>query len=71
MQNFFEAYLSFPIIVLFYVVWKVWKRPAFKTLKDIDISSGRRELDLAAILAEERAEQANWPKLKKAWKWWC
>ena len=70
-QNFFEAYLSFPIIILFYVVFKLWKRPAFKKLADIDISSGRREMDLGSILAEERAEQATWPKWKKAWKFMC
>lgn len=70
-QSFFEAYLSFPIIILFYVVFKLWKKPAFKKLQDIDITSGRREMDLAEILAEERAEQATWPKWKKAWKFFC
>lgn len=70
-QDFFEAYLSVPIIATFYIVFKIWKRPAFKRLKDIDITSGRREMDLTQILAEERAEQAQWPKWKKAWNWIC
>lgn len=70
-QNFFEAYLSFPIVIAFYLGFKIWKRPAFKKIQDIDITSGRRELDLAEILAEERAERATWPRWKKAYKFFC
>ena len=70
-QSWFEAYISFPIIMAFYIVFKLWKRPAFKKIKDIDITSGRREMDLTEVLAEERAEQATWPWWKKAWKFAC
>ena len=70
-QSWFEAYLSAPIIIVFYVFFKIWKRPAFKRIKDIDVTSGRREMDLTEILAEERAEQATWPWWKKAWKFLC
>lgn len=70
-EAWFEAYLSAPIIILFYLGFKLWKRPAFKRIKDIDITSGRRELDLTEILAEERAEQATWPRWKKAYKFVC
>jgi yeast amino acid transporter len=70
-QSWFEAYLSFPIIMLFFIVFKLWKKTSFKRVKDIDITSGRREMDLATILAEERAEQAKWPKWKKIYKTVC
>jgi yeast amino acid transporter len=70
-ESFFEAYLSVPIIIAFYAFFKIWKRPAFKRIKDIDITSGRRELDLREILAEERAERETWPMWKKAWKFFC
>lgn len=70
-KNWFEAMLSLPIIIAFYVFFKVWKRTSFKKTKDIDITSGRRELDLTAILAEERAEQAQWPKWKKIYHFFC
>src|SRR4051794_7158185 len=66
-QGFFEAYLAMPIVILFYVGFKVIKRTKFKRLADIDITSGRREMDLPAILAEERAIQATWPWWKKWW----
>ena len=41
---------------------------SFKRVQDIDVTSGRREMDLATILAEERAIQAKWPRWKKIWK---
>ncbi|EXJ91825.1 AAT family amino acid transporter [Capronia epimyces CBS 606.96] len=70
-QAWFEAYLSAPIIMLFYIIFKIWKRPAYKKIREIDITSGRREMNLAEILAEERAEQATWPRWKKAYKAVC
>jgi yeast amino acid transporter len=70
-QSWFEAYISAPIIILFFVVFKVWKKTSFKKIQEIDITSGRREMDLTEILAEERAEKATWPWWKRAWKFAC
>ncbi|KAF2477235.1 AAT family amino acid transporter [Lindgomyces ingoldianus] len=70
-QSFFQAYLAFPIVVLFYIVYKIWFKTKFKRAKDIDVTSGRREMNLAALLAEERAEQAKWPMWKKIYKTIC
>ncbi|CAI6336839.1 unnamed protein product [Periconia digitata] len=70
-QTFFEAYLAFPIVVLFYVVFKLWHKTKFKRAKDIDVTSGRRELDLPQILREERAEKKTWPWWKKVYKILC
>jgi yeast amino acid transporter len=66
-QGFFEAYLALPIVIVFYAVFKIIKKTKYKRLKDIDITSGRREMDLPAILAEEREIQAKWPWYKKWW----
>lgn len=66
-QGFFEAYLALPIVILFYVGFKLIKKTKYKRLKDIDVTSGRREMDLPAILAEEREIQATWPWYKKWW----
>ncbi|RMZ79827.1 hypothetical protein DV737_g3254, partial [Chaetothyriales sp. CBS 132003] len=54
-ESWFEAYLSFPIIFVCFLGFKIIKKTKFKKIKDIDITSGRREMDLAAILAEEPA----------------
>ena len=70
-QSFFEAYLAAPIVILFYVVFKFWKKTKIVKTSEIDITSGRREMNLAEILAEERAVQATWPKWKKFYKKVC
>jgi len=70
-ENFFMAYLAFPIVVLMYIIYKLIYKTKFKSVKDMDITSGRREMDLAALLAEERAIQAQWPRWKKIYKTVC
>lgn len=70
-ENFFEAYLAFPIVVICFIIFKVVKKTKFVSIRDIDVTSGRRELDLADILAEERAEQAAWPWWKRWWNVVC
>jgi yeast amino acid transporter len=70
-QSFFEAYLAAPIVVIMFLAFKIIKKTRFRRLSEIDIDSGKRELDLAAILTEERAEQAKWPMWKKVWKTVC
>ncbi|KAF2741318.1 AAT family amino acid transporter [Polyplosphaeria fusca] len=70
-ENFFEAYLALPIVALFYIVYKIWFKTKFKRAHEIDVTSGKRELNLAELLAEERAEQATWPMWKKVYKTVC
>lgn len=70
-ESFFQAYLAFPIVALSFIVFKIVYRTKFKRAHEIDVTSGRREMDLAEVLAAERAEQAKWPKWKKVWKTFC
>jgi amino acid transporter len=70
-ESFFLAYLAAPIIFLMFVIFKIVKKTKYKKISEIDITSGRRELDLASILAEERAIQAKWPRWKKIYKTVC
>ncbi|KAF2007202.1 AAT family amino acid transporter [Amniculicola lignicola CBS 123094] len=70
-ENFFAAYLAFPIVVIMYVAYKLIYKTKFKRAHEIDVTSGKRELNLAEILAVERAEQANWPRWKKIYKTVC
>lgn len=70
-EYFFEAYLAAPVIIIFYIVYKIWFRTPFVRSHNMDLHTGRRELDLAGLLAEERAEQAAWPKWKKIYKYLC
>jgi yeast amino acid transporter len=70
-KSWFEAYLSGPIILFCFLGFKLWKRTTFKRIKDIDITSGRREMDLSEVLAAERAERATWPRWKKVYRFFC
>lgn len=58
-------------MIIFYVFYKVWKKTPFMRAKDMDLKTGIRELNLPALLAEERAEQAAWPRWKRAYKVVC
>ena len=70
-QSFFEAYLAAPIVIIMFLAFKIIKKTKFRKISEIDVTSGKRELDLPAILLEERAEQAKWPMWKKVWKTVC
>lgn len=69
--NFFEAYLAFPIVILFYIPYKIWYRTPFIRAANMDLQTGVRELNLAELVAEERAERASWPAWKRAYKSVC
>ncbi|RVD80164.1 uncharacterized protein DFL_008070 [Arthrobotrys flagrans] len=72
-KNFFQNYLAAFIILLFYIGYKVWKRDWswYIKLENIDLVTGRRELNLGETLRKEREERARWPAWKKAWNWFC
>lgn len=63
-EQFFSAYLAVPVVLAFYIGYKIYYKTPFIRSADMDLVTGRRELDLDHILAEERAEKAAWP----AWK---
>ena len=64
-KAFFEAYLAAPIVIIFYVVWKLWKRTPFRRPTTIDLDTGRCSLDTQQLIDEERAERAKWPLWKR------
>lgn len=68
---FFQAYMAFPIVVLSYLGYKWWFGTQIVKAVDMDITSGRRELDVKTLIAEEQAEKAAWPKWKKWYKLLC
>lgn len=70
-QAFFQAYLAAPIIIICYVVYKIVYKTPFIRSHNADLVSGRRDLNLSELIAEERAEQAAWPKWKKVYKFFC
>ncbi|KAF8544795.1 amino acid transporter [Trichophaea hybrida] len=55
--TFFSSYLAVPIVIAFYIPYKIYYKTPFVRAKDMDLVTGRRELNLDALLAEERAER--------------
>jgi len=61
-EGFFKSYLAFFVVIAFYIVGWAWKRSTWKKLSEIDVDSGRRQIDWE-LLNKERARYASWP-------WW-
>ncbi|GME86572.1 unnamed protein product [[Candida] boidinii] len=75
-EGFFEAYLTVPVLIFFYVIYVAWKRDftILISAKDIDIDTGRREVDLDLLkqeIAEEKAYIASKPYYYRVYKFWC
>jgi amino acid transporter len=70
-ENFFEAYLAAPIVLLLYILYKIIYKTKVVRCRDMDLQTGIRQLNLAELVAEEELERAVWPKWKKAYKFFC
>ncbi|CUS10725.1 unnamed protein product [Tuber aestivum] len=70
-RGFFSVYLAVPIVLSFYISYKLYFKTPFVRSMDMDLVTGRRELDLERILADERAERASWPAWKRYYKLFC
>uniref|UniRef100_A0A060TEW9 ARAD1D17600p n=1 Tax=Blastobotrys adeninivorans TaxID=409370 RepID=A0A060TEW9_BLAAD len=71
---FFQKYLAAPIVIVFYIIWKLYKRPPFVRTKDIDVDTGRRDIDLERVkleIAEEKARIKAKGWLYRTYKFWC
>lgn len=73
-KNFFEIYLALPIVLVCYIGFKVWYRTPFVRAKNIDLDTGRREIDYEVLREEIAAEKAfirSKPWWFRAYKFWC
>lgn len=70
-QNFFLAYLAAPIVIAFYIPYKLWYKTPFMKASQIDLVTGRREIDTAELIEAERQEKSSWPAWKRVYKMVC
>ena len=75
-EGFFEAYLSFTLVMVMYIGHKIYKRnwKLFIPVEKMDIDTGRREVDLDLLkqeIAEEKAIMATKPRWYRIWNFWC
>lgn len=71
LTNFFQAYLAAPVVLVFYVVYKIVMKTKFISTSDIDVHTGRRDLNVKLLAAQEREERKGWPRWKKVYKFLC
>ncbi|KAI9042601.1 amino-acid permease inda1 [Aspergillus affinis] len=64
-EGFFQTYLALPVVIFFWFIGFIWKRQGWLRTSQIDIDSGRREVDWPEIHAE-RQRVAAMPK----WRRW-
>lgn len=61
-EGFFMSCLAFPVVIAFWIAGYIWKRPTFLTVDNIDLDSGRREIDWELHRAiEAKRAQASIP----------
>ena len=70
-MNWFQGCLALPVVLAFYLPYKIWWRTPFVRSKNMDLKAGIRELNLAELVAEEETGRAGWPRWKKAYKYLC
>ncbi|KAK2015770.1 amino acid permease [Colletotrichum eremochloae] len=63
-EDFFKAYLAAPVVLFFWLCGYLWKRKGFLKVSQIDLDTGRREVDWDEIHAY-RAKVATWPKWRQ------
>jgi amino acid transporter len=65
-EGFFKSYLALPVVMFFWFCGYIWKRQAWLRTANIDVDTGRRELDWDYI-NQQREEMANWPAWKRVY----
>jgi amino acid transporter len=69
-ESFFMQYLAVPVVIVFWIIGFAWKRTGWLRTHQMDVDTGRRELDWDAMNAY-RAKVAAWPTwrriLHKVW----
>lgn len=75
-EAFFENYLAAPILIFFYVCYKLWKRDwrLFIRAKDIDLDSHRIVFDEELLRQEDeefKEKLKNGPRWKRIVEFWC
>ncbi|EME81927.1 uncharacterized protein MYCFIDRAFT_56514 [Pseudocercospora fijiensis CIRAD86] len=64
-ESFFYSYLAFFVVLLFYAIGYFWKKKAWMKTSQIDVDSGRREIDME-LWDEFKAKRASWPAWRRA-----
>ncbi|KAA8648955.1 hypothetical protein EYZ11_005364 [Aspergillus tanneri] len=66
-EGFFKTYLAFPVVLFFWICGFLWKRTGWLRTDQIDVDSGRREVDWDEIRADREriAAMPAWRRVLK------
>lgn len=71
-QSFFLQYLCVPIVVAFYLVYKLWFRTKIVRSDEMDLDTGRRrDVNLPVLVMREKEEVEGWPGWKRVYRFFC
>ncbi|KAH6871206.1 amino acid permease-domain-containing protein [Thelonectria olida] len=70
-QAFFLSVMAIPIILIFYLVHKVWFRTGIIRVDEMDIKTGRRYFRVHIATEQEREERRRWPLWKRVYQLLC
>ncbi|MCO5598788.1 hypothetical protein L7F22_052887 [Adiantum nelumboides] len=62
---FFLAFLATPVVLVFYLFWKIVKRTSFVRLDEMDVTTGRMQAVPLEVLRREREEARQQPIFKR------
>jgi amino acid transporter len=68
--EFFAVYLGVPIVLLFYGVYKAYYRTPWISTEDIDLQSGKNEMD-PTLFMKVKEDKASWPTWKVVYNALC
>ena len=69
--NFFAAYLAMPVVLLFYAGYKIWFRPKWVTIEEVDLKTGRNEFESEVVRRQWKEDKSEWPTWKRLYKTLC
>ncbi|KAM9887390.1 hypothetical protein OXX69_013328, partial [Metschnikowia pulcherrima] len=76
-EGFWQSCLSLPLMILLWAGYKTYTRSwnmLMVNLEDVDLDTGRRELDIEVIkqeIAEEKAYIRSRPLWYRIYRMWC
>ncbi|KAH7134052.1 amino acid permease-domain-containing protein [Dactylonectria macrodidyma] len=70
-QTFFLRIMAVPIILVFYVLHKIWFRTRGIKVSEMDIKTGRRYFRVYIDTEQEREEKMRWPFWKRLYQLVC
>jgi amino acid transporter len=69
--DFFESYLAMPVVLVFYLYYKIMYKTRWVQVKDIDLQTGRNDYESAIVRRQWKEDRSDWPRWKVLYKTLC